>query len=214
MASGALLFVQDSFVSMVVVVIVVVMLYATLRTISESRRRTGHDEQGAAPQPYISSSSDPRGLETHPSAPLRTRPALVTAPADPDDTRSVDMTLYDPEAYDETPRANLAIATYNFLGFDSEVGPRDRDCFYDEIMVEVYDRNTGHRWSTRYFVATPLGIAKLMADERWQAMSGNNHLIVLRYDVKKILDAILRHLNNAWEVPSEQGDLRDRKSVV
>src|SRR5690242_3139984 len=110
MASGALLFVQDSFVSLLVVVVVLVMLYATFRSISESRRRTSDEERRADAQPYLSSSSDPQGYEVRSVAVPQTSSVPSTPPAD--DSDPVDMTLYDPDAYSETARTNLAIATY------------------------------------------------------------------------------------------------------
>src|SRR5690349_18629755 len=100
MASGALLFSQDPSVSLVVVVVVVVMLYATLRSISQSRTRAGDEEQRTDAQPYLSSSSDPYGYQVR-GAIAHAEPAPVTAtPAHAEEAGPVDMTLYDPDAYD------------------------------------------------------------------------------------------------------------------
>lgn len=187
------LFATDSIVPLVVVIIVAIMLIITLREVMRTRPPTdSRVRENPTPPPYISSSSDPYGYR------VRSSESLAPAPSTAEEMKGsgpVDMTLYDPDGYQEVPAHRLAIATYNFVGFDAKVGPPDWDSFYDEIMVEIYDEETSERWHTRYFVASPAGLARFMREERWNAMSGNNHIIVLRYDLQKIIEAVLLHMN-------------------
>jgi hypothetical protein len=42
-------------------------------------------------------------------------------------------------------------------------------------------------------------------------MSGNNHIIVLRYDLQKIIEAVLLHMNNAWETDAASMPIDDMR---
>jgi hypothetical protein len=202
---GALLFVDSSVVPAVVIVAVAVMLIVTIRQIVASGQRDRDKPRNRDDSAYISSSSDPRQVVV--------RTASVRD-VEEDDSTPINMAQSEPSIYtgeelEDHAAANVAIKSFNFRTFDADTGPPDHNCFYDELILELYDENTGRVWLTSYYVATPAGLAKFMKDENWKAMFADSHIVVPSYDRASLVDAILRQLNGAWEVSSPQNEAGD-----
>jgi hypothetical protein len=202
---GALLFVDSSVVPAVVIVAVAVMLIVTIRQIVASGQRDRDKPRNRDDSAYISSSSDPRQVVV--------RTASVRD-VEEDDSTPINMAQTEPSIYtgeelEDHAAANVSIKSFNFRTFDADTGPPDHNCFYDELILELYDANTGRVWLTSYYVATPAGLAKFMKDENWKAMFAESHIVVPSYDRASLVDAILRQLNGAWEVSSPQNQADD-----
>jgi hypothetical protein len=100
-------------------------------------------------------------------------------------------------------QSRLRIRNHYFRSFDSETGPPDPECFYDELFVELADTNTGGSWTVSYFVGTPSGIAQVMREEGWDEMFGTDLLIVRRFDRELILKSLLERLEEQYEIAPE-----------
>jgi len=105
------------------------------------------------------------------------------------------------EPDDDQPR--LRIRQHYFRSFDSDTGPPDPECFYDELFVELEDTHTGNSWTISYFVGTPSGIAQVMREEGWDEMFGADLLIVRRFDRELILRSLLGRLQEQYEIAPE-----------
>lgn len=89
-----------------------------------------------------------------------------------------------------------------FSRFDIVPGPPDPTTFADEIFVDLYNENSGHKWTSSYFVTTPRGLDQMLEDEHWQYAFANQTFFVRRYDAKVIRQMILEHLMGTQEKPS------------
>jgi hypothetical protein len=130
----------------------------------------------------------------------------LSRPVDAATLESADIpTLPFPEAEkpgDDQPR--LRIRQHYFRSFDSETGPSDPECFYDELFVELEDTGTGGYWTVSYFAGTPSGIAQVMREEGWDEMFGTNLLIVRRFNRELILRSLLQRLQEQYEIAPDQ----------
>lgn len=99
---------------------------------------------------------------------------------------------------EDQPR--LRIRSHYFRSFDSEVGPPDPECFYDELFLELENPESGDAWTSSYFVGTPSGIGQAMREEAWDEMFGADLLIVRRFDRELILRSLLERINEQYEI--------------
>lgn len=58
----------------------------------------------------------------------------------------------------------LRITKFFFDNHDTIPAPANPRAFADELHVELYDPDTGHKWWQSYFVATPEGLADVLRD--------------------------------------------------
>lgn len=104
---------------------------------------------------------------------------------------------------EQAPKAkdigSLRVTQFNFSQFDAGPGPPDPESFADELMIELYDPVTEHRWRTSFVVATPSGVRKLMEQERWAFFYANEIFIVQTYDLKLIQEAVYGRINEVRE---------------
>jgi hypothetical protein len=126
-------------------------------------------------------------------------------------TREPPYTVIDADSIPDDDEAEartspLQIRDFGFRQIDSVAGPPDPNCFYDELLVELYDPNSGREWRNSYMVATPAGIAKIMKEEGWEHMFGHELLIVQRFDMKGIRDAVLGHGEERFDLLPEDVD--------
>jgi len=98
---------------------------------------------------------------------------------------------------------SLRIRNHYFRSFDSDTGPPDPECFYDELFMELEDTHTGGSWTVSYFVGTPSGIAQVMREEGWDEMFGIDLLIVRRFDRELILKSLLERFEQQYEIAPE-----------
>jgi hypothetical protein len=103
----------------------------------------------------------------------------------------------------EDDQSRLRIRNHYFRSFDSDTGPPDPECFYDELFVELTDSNTSGSWTISYIVGTPSGIAQVMREEGWDEMFGTDLLIVRRFDCALILKSLLDRLEEQYEIAPE-----------
>jgi hypothetical protein len=94
----------------------------------------------------------------------------------------------------------LRIRNHYFRGFDSDTGPPDPECFYDELFLELERSDSDIPWTVSYYVGTPSGMAQVMREESWDYMLGIDLLIVRRYDRELILRALLERVSEQHEI--------------
>ena len=107
----------------------------------------------------------------------------------------------------------LEIKNYAFIEIDHVKGPADPLDFYDVLYVDVAESSSD--WLTNYsfLVCTPKGIEGYMKDRAFSYLFGRDHLIVLRFDLSLILEAVRSNLHNIWsstltsqaDIPSQKG---------
>jgi hypothetical protein len=88
---------------------------------------------------------------------------------------------------------------YYFEETDLLRGPQDPASFYDSFYLETRDFENSHTALYKYFVATPLGLQKALADEKLAVLYLEEHsLIIARWDVPLILEAIVKQVIQAY----------------
>ncbi|HYA95951.1 MAG TPA: hypothetical protein VEC95_06730 [Terriglobales bacterium] len=97
----------------------------------------------------------------------------------------------------------LRIRNHYFRSFDTETGPPDPDCFYDELFLDVTQPDSGDSWTVSFYVGTPSGIAQVMREESWDYMFSIDLLIVRRFDRDLILRELLERVFEQYEVAPE-----------
>jgi hypothetical protein len=133
--------------------------------------------------------------------------ALLRRLSRPADAASVEpptiptLPLPVPEEPDDQSR--LRIRNHYFRSFDSDTGPPDPECFYDELFLELENPESGDSWTSSYFVGTPSGIAQVMREEGWDEMFGTDLLIVRRFDRELILHSLLERIEEQYEIVPE-----------
>jgi len=88
----------------------------------------------------------------------------------------------------------IRITNFFFKTVDAIAGPPDRLVFADELLVELYDPDTDHKWWQSYFVATPQGLAQILRDKSWKYLYAAEMLVVPRYDVQDIRRAVVSRI--------------------
>lgn len=99
-------------------------------------------------------------------------------------------------------RPNLL--NYFFHETDLVTGSPDPDAFHDELFVELENPENGYRWTDSFDVVTPMGLTRVMREERSDFVYGTGTIIVRRYDLKTILRAVLEHYAGAEALRRQQ----------
>jgi hypothetical protein len=68
---------------------------------------------------------------------------------------------------------------YYFTKTDLVRGPADPRCFYDSLFLVAQDPGSEHMWETKYIVATPAGLQKLMSDEQFVSLYLDDPVIMV-----------------------------------
>jgi hypothetical protein len=113
------------------------------------------------------------------------------------------------EVVDESALKPVRILNMYFSRFDIIPGPPDPGSFADEIFVDLYDENSGYKWTSSYFVTTPHGIGQMLEEEHWQYAFADQTFFVRRYDAKLIRQMIVEHLMSTQEKSSPPRDTED-----
>ncbi len=125
--------------------------------------------------------------------------------------RTSDTVLSAPEFGPEPELGPIRIVKFYFTKFDLNQGPDDPLVFYDELFVELYDGDSGHRWTSSYGVATPAGLSKILEDKSWSYLYANGIVVVEKYDLSRIREAVVARIaeeNELFKPPekiSEEG---------
>jgi hypothetical protein len=90
---------------------------------------------------------------------------------------------------------NLRIRKFYFKKADAIPGPDDPEVFADELNIELYDPDSGHAWWQSYFVATPLGLAKVLREKSWRYLHAPEILVFPRYDLEEIRRAVVSRIS-------------------
>jgi hypothetical protein len=106
------------------------------------------------------------------------------------------------ESIDEEALRPVRILNVYFSRFDIIPGPPDPSSFADELFVDLYDENSGHKWTNSYFVTTPKGLDQMLEEEHWQYAYADQAFFVRRYDAKVIRQMVVEHLMGTQEKPS------------
>ncbi len=112
-------------------------------------------------------------------------------------------TLPLPVPEERNEQSRLRIRNHYFRSFDSDAGPLDPECFYDELFLELENTESGESWTNSYFVGTPSGIAQVMREEGWDEMFGTDLLIVRCFDRELILRSLLERIEEQYEIVPE-----------
>ena len=105
----------------------------------------------------------------------------------------------------------IRIVKFYFTKFDLNQGPEDPVVFYDELFVELYDADSGQRWTSSYGVAKPAGLSKILEDKSWSYLYANGIVVVEKYDLTRIREAVIARIaeeNERFKPPekiSEEG---------
>jgi hypothetical protein len=97
-------------------------------------------------------------------------------------------------------RSGLVVSRYYFRQTDVAAGPPDPADFYDELFIDLRDPDSQQTWQNSIHVATPRGLDRMMAEEHWDTVIGGELLIVRKYEVDKILQGAIDHLQEIYEV--------------
>jgi hypothetical protein len=96
---------------------------------------------------------------------------------------------------------------YYFEETDLVRGPENPASFYDDFYVVVRDIENSHTAFYKYFVATPAGLQKAMDDEHLPALYLEEQaLIVSRWDVQLILDAVVKDIMKSYAERKDDED--------
>jgi hypothetical protein len=139
-----------------------------------------------------------------PAIPLEPTPPSVLEPPRqwskvvPIDTRSQSA---GPETVDENALRPVRILNMYFSRFDLVPGPPDPLCFADELFVDLYDENSGHKWTNSYFVTTPRGLDQMLDEEQWQYAFADQAFFVHNYNAKVIRQMVVELLLGGQEQP-------------
>ena len=104
---------------------------------------------------------------------------------------------------DLQPR-NTKITDWSFATFEIAAGPPDRNCFAEELWVDLHDDSSGHNWRQTYFVATPAGLQKTLRESKSKFIFIPKVLVMDRYDAKELRVVLLEDLAAMEE---ERGDV-------
>jgi hypothetical protein len=89
---------------------------------------------------------------------------------------------------------SLRIRKFYFKKADAIPGPDDPEVFADELNIELYDPDSGHAWWQSYFVATPLGLAKVLREKSWRYLHAPEILVFPRYNLEEIRRAVVSRI--------------------
>jgi hypothetical protein len=134
--------------------------------------------------------------ESHTSlvAPLGGPTGLNAPPAPvPDPEQVVASFRDDPEL------GRLRITKFFFKTLDAVPGPLDPLVFGDDLTVELYDPDSGHKWWQSYFVASPQGLAQILRDKSWNYLYATEMIVVPRYNLEEIRRAVVSRLVESQE---------------
>jgi len=133
--------------------------------------------------------------------------ALLRRLSRPEDAATLEppriQTLSIPAVNEPDDKPRLRIGNHYFRSFDSDTGPLDPECFYDELFAEIENPDSGDSWTASYFVGTPSGIAQVMREEGWDEMFGADLMIVRRFDRELILRSLLERVAQHYEIAPE-----------
>jgi hypothetical protein len=84
-------------------------------------------------------------------------------------------------------------------------GPQDPTSFYDDFYLLVRDIENNHTALYKYFVATPAGLQKALAEEHLPALYlEDQSLIIAKWDVPLILEAAVKQIMLAYTESQNQ----------
>ena len=140
---------------------------------------------------------------------LPVRPADDAAAVDPGEVLTgaevgLPFTL-PPVVQDEKGRFNRPYYTnYYFAKTDLVRGPADPRCFYDELFLVAQDPGSEHMWESKYIVATPAGLQKLMTDEQFVSLYLDDPVIMvsewnLAVILRTVVDEDLKRFGTSTE---------------
>ena len=153
----------------------------------------------------------PPPMDTPSSTPIFTSHTEVAEPeaqpaadGEPDQAGYTPMPDEQEQDEEEAQQNTIQIRAWNFATFEIEIGPPDRNCFADDLWMDLYDSSSGHGWRHTYFVATPAGLEKMLRDSKSSFMFLPQILVLNRYDVAELRKAVLDDLGAMEE---ERGDV-------
>src|SRR5262245_52395160 len=89
---------------------------------------------------------------------------------------------------------SIRIGKFFFKKIDAIPGPPDPETFADELLIELYDPDSDHRWWQSYFVASPQGLSRVLQETSWKYIYANEVLIFPRYDLEEIRRAVVTRI--------------------
>ena len=135
-----------------------------------------------------------------------TRPSVSNQPLAPTtkvipitSTSRVRTPFPEPPADENGP---VRITNMYFATFDLAPGPPDHESFADELFVELVNVENGYNWTQTFFVATPAGLSALLRTNNWSHAFAESVILLRRYNVSEIKQAVLDRLKEEVEIPA------------
>lgn len=163
---------------------VIIFIAAFLLLLILGRKLSSRGESIEIPQP-----PDIKPVPSSYSEPERRVPAPIGS--------DLPFPIYLPEiTRDNDGRYNRPeFLNYYFEETDLVLGPKDTEAFYDNFYLEARDIENNHIVLYKYFVASPLGLRKALADEHLPAIYLKEHaFIFVRWDLRLILETISKSI--------------------
>jgi hypothetical protein len=148
--------------------------------------------------------------ESHASPPVQPFVPLGAA-SEPAAGRYLDSLPGTPQGQDDSP---LKILNYSFRHTDWRIGPPDAETFMDELLLELYDERTGHRWMSAYTVATPKGLSRELLEPGTDSIQIGDLMVVRRFDRDLIIAEVRKDLAASLELAEEQERERERQEKM
>jgi len=100
----------------------------------------------------------------------------------------------------------IRITKFFFKKSDAIPAPENPRVFADELYVELYDPDSGHKWWQSYFVATPEGLANVLRDRSWKFLYAPQTLVLRQYDLEEIRRAVVSRIKADHDFFSDSQD--------
>ena len=102
----------------------------------------------------------------------------------------------------------IRITKFFFKKLDAISGPGDPLVFADELYVQLYDPDSGHKWGQSYVVASPRGLAQILRDKSWKYLYAPQMLVLPKYDLEEVRRAVVSRITEESELfkPSEENE--------
>jgi hypothetical protein len=107
--------------------------------------------------------------------------------------------LADSELHPRMRLGKYEIRKLYFDTFEAMTGPPSPDSFCDELTIEVEDCDTGYTSTWGFTVGTPSGIDAKMISKQWKIMYLPEILVVRRYDLDQIRNAVMDQITVATD---------------
>ncbi len=105
----------------------------------------------------------------------------------------------DAKKIEDPVASRYEVTQYRFATIDAEHGPPDPESFYDDLFVDVTNRETGEKFTNLMHVCTPKGLKEEMSAQKQGTLLADELLVVLRYDLGTIRQGVEEYLSRMYD---------------